>query len=129
MPEYVVERTAEALNSARKALNGSRVHVFGVAYKRDVNDLRESPALDIMELLIRRGAQVSYTDPYIPSIEHGTLNLKSVPEADAADGADCALIITDHKVFDYPRMAETFPLVVDTRNALRKIESRKIFRL
>ena len=66
MPEYVVERTAEALNSARKALNGSRVHVFGVAYKRDVNDLRESPALDVMELLTRRGATLSYTDPYVP---------------------------------------------------------------
>jgi UDP-N-acetyl-D-glucosamine dehydrogenase len=129
MPEHVVERTAEALNSARKALNGSRVHVFGVAYKRDVNDLRESPALDIMELLARRGATISYTDPYIPSFEHGTLKLTSVPEDKAADGADCALVITDHQVFDYERMAKAFPLVVDTRNALRKIDSEKIFRL
>jgi UDP-N-acetyl-D-glucosamine dehydrogenase len=129
MPEYVVERTAGALNSARKALNGSRVHVFGVAYKRDVNDLRESPALDIMELLVRRGATVTYTDPYIPSFEHGTLNLTSVPEDKASDGADCALIITDHQVFDYDRIAKTFPLVVDTRNALRKIQSDRIFRL
>ena len=129
MPEYVVERTAEALNSARKALNGSRVHVFGVAYKRDVNDLRESPALDIMELLARRGAHVSYTDPYIPSFDHGTLSLSSVAEENAADGADCALVITDHKVFNYDRIAKDFPLVVDTRNALRKIASEKIFRL
>jgi UDP-N-acetyl-D-glucosamine dehydrogenase len=129
MPEYVVERTAEALNSARKALNGSRVHVFGVAYKRDVNDLRESPALDIMELLARRGATVTYTDPYIPAFDHGTLNLKSVAEENAADGADCALVITDHQVFNYERIAKTFPLVVDTRNALRKICSDKIFRL
>jgi UDP-N-acetyl-D-glucosamine dehydrogenase len=129
MPEYVVERTAEALNSARKALNGSRVHVFGVAYKRDVNDLRESPALDIMELLVRRGASVSYTDPYIPTLEHGTLDLKSVPEEQSADGADCALIITDHAVFNYGGIAKNFPLIVDTRNALRKIESDKIFRL
>ena len=129
MPEYVVERTAEALNSARKALNGSRVHVFGVAYKRDVNDMRESPALDVMELLIRRGAIVSYTDPYVPLLEHGSLNLKSVPEEKAADGADCALIITDHKVFDYERIAKAFPLIVDTRNALKKIDSANIFRL
>ena len=129
MPEYVVERTAEALNSAKKALNGSRVHVFGVAYKRDVNDLRESPALDIMELLARRGASVTYTDPYIPSFEHGTLNLKSVAENKAADGADCALVITDHQVFNYEQIAKSFPLVVDTRNALRKIDSDKIFRL
>ena len=129
MPEYVVERTAEALNSARKALNGSRVHVFGVAYKRDVNDMRESPALDIMELLIRRGASVSYTDPYVPVLEHGTLNLKSVAEEQSADGADCALIITDHKVFNYEKIAKAFPLIVDTRNALKKMESEKIFRL
>jgi len=129
MPEYVVERTAEALNSARKALNGSRVHVFGIAYKRDVNDMRESPALDIMELLARRGAEISYTDPYVPALEHGSLNLKSVPEAEAADGADCALIITDHKVFDYCRLAKAFPLIVDTRNALKSVQSDKIFRL
>src|SRR5262245_30589064 len=129
MPEYVVERTAEALNSQRKALNGSRVHVFGVAYKRDVNDMRESPALDIMELLARRGAKVSYSDPYVPVLEHGSLNLKSVPEEKAADGVDCALIVTDHKVFDYARMAKTFALVVDTRNALKNIQSEKIFRL
>jgi UDP-N-acetyl-D-glucosamine dehydrogenase len=129
MPEYVVERTVDALNSARKALNGSRVHVFGVAYKRDVNDMRESPALDIMELLIRRGAVVSYTDPYVPVLKHGTLDLESVPEERAAAGADCALIITDHKVFDYERIARTFPLVVDTRNALKNVKSDHIFRL
>jgi UDP-N-acetyl-D-glucosamine dehydrogenase len=129
MPEYVVERTVEALNSARKALNGSRVHVFGVAYKRDVNDIRESPALDIIELLARKGAVVSYTDPYVPVLDHGTFNLCSVPEESAADGVDCALIITDHKLFDYPRIAREFPLVVDTRNSLKQVRSAKIFRL
>jgi len=129
MPEYVVERTAQALNSARKAINGSRVHVFGVAYKRDVNDMRESPALDIMELLSRRGAVLSYTDPYVPVLQHGTLDLETLPEERAADGADCALIITDHQVFDYPRIAAAFPLVVDTRNALKQVNSNHIFRL
>jgi UDP-N-acetyl-D-glucosamine dehydrogenase len=129
MPEYVVERTVEALNSARKALNGSRVHVFGVAYKRDVNDIRESPALDIIELLARKGAVVSYTDPYVPVLDHGTFNLCSVSEEAAAHGVDCALIITDHKVFDYPRIAREFPLVVDTRNSLKQVRSDKIFRL
>jgi UDP-N-acetyl-D-glucosamine dehydrogenase len=128
MPEYVVERTVDALNSTKKALNGSHVHVFGVAYKRDVNDLRESPALDVMELLARRGARVSYTDPYVPSLQHGVLNLTSIAE-DAANGCDCAVIITDHKVFDYTRIAESFPLVVDTRNALRGFNSGHIFRL
>ena len=129
MPEYVVERTAEALNSVRKAINGSRVHVFGVAYKRDVNDMRESPALDVMELLARRGAIVSYTDPYVPTLDHGSLELCSVAEDAAADGVDCALIITDHQSFDYPRIAREFPLVVDTRNALKQVRSDKIFRL
>ena len=129
MPEYVVDRTAEALNSAKKAVNGSRVHVFGIAYKRDVNDMRESPALDIMELLTRRGATVTYTDPYIPTFEHGTLSLSSVDVATAAGACDCALIVTDHKVFNYSEIAEAFPLIVDTRNALKGIESGKIFRL
>jgi len=129
MPEYVVERTAEALNTAKKSVNGSRIHVFGVAYKRDVNDMRESPALDVMELLIRRGAKVSYTDPYVPTLEHGALNLSSVPEEKAVDGCDCALVITDHKVFDYPKIAKTFQLVVDTRNALKGIPGDHIFTL
>jgi UDP-N-acetyl-D-glucosamine dehydrogenase len=129
MPEYVVERTAEALNSVRKALNGSRVHVFGIAYKRDVNDMRESPALDVMELLARRGALISYTDPYVPVLDHGNLKLCSVPEKKASDGVDCALIITDHQSFDYPGIAREFPLVVDTRNALKQVRSDKVFRL
>jgi UDP-N-acetyl-D-glucosamine dehydrogenase len=129
MPEYVVERMAEALNSKKKAINGSHVHVFGIAYKRDVNDMRESPALDVMELLVRRGATVSYTDPYVPTLEHGTLRLTSIPEAGAADGCDCAVIITDHSVFDYPRIAKQFPLIVDTRNALKKMKGESIFRL
>jgi UDP-N-acetyl-D-glucosamine dehydrogenase len=129
MPEYVVERTAQALNSVKKALNGSRVHVFGIAYKRDVTDMRESPALDIMELLKRRCAIVSYTDPYVPSLEHGSLELKSLPAEQAAKQADCALIVTDHKVFDYAAIAKSFPLVVDTRNALKNVHSEKIFRL
>jgi UDP-N-acetyl-D-glucosamine dehydrogenase len=129
MPEYVVDRTAEALNSAKKAVNGSRVHVFGIAYKRDVTDMRESPALDIMELLSRRGATVSYTDPYVPELDHGTLSLRSIDAAAAAGACDCGLIVTDHKVFDYPAIARDFPLIVDTRNALKGIESEKIFRL
>ena len=128
MPEYVVDRVAEALNSNRRALNGSRIHVFGVAYKRDVNDMRESPALDILELMKRRGAEVSYTDPYVPELRHGSLDLASIPE-DAANNADCAVIITDHKVFDYGKILERFPLIVDTRNAMKGLASKKVFRL
>ena len=129
MPEYVVDRVAEALNSNRRSLNGSRVHVFGIAYKRDVNDMRESPALDVLELMKRRGAEVSYSDPYVPELRHGNLDLRSVPEAAAAAGADCGVIITDHQVFNYPKMVEDFPLMVDTRNALKGQSSKKIFRL
>src|SRR5947209_2723691 len=90
MPEYVVQRVADALNSVKKPLNGSRVHLFGVAYKRDVGDVRESPALDIAELLIKRGALVSYTDPYVPNLFHTGHRLVSVPfEASLADRYDC----------------------------------------
>ena len=102
MPDYVVQRVADALNSVAKPLNGSRVHLFGVAYKRDVNDVRESPALDVIELLIRRGARVSYTDPYVPTLAHGASLLESVPFDQAvADRADCAVITTNHTAFDY----------------------------
>lgn len=129
MPEHVVSRVMEALNTQRKSVNGARVHVFGVAYKKDVNDLRESPALDIIELLRRRGAEVSYTDPYFPSFEHAGHALTHEDEATAHAGKDCALIITDHSVFNYPAIAERFPLVVDTRNALKGIRGDKFFGL
>ena len=83
MPAFVVERVAEALNTRKKAINGSRVHLFGVAYKKDVSDMRESPALDVLELLHRRGAIVTYTDPYVEAVTHGELDLASTPEQEA----------------------------------------------
>ncbi|OFW16055.1 MAG: UDP-N-acetyl-D-glucosamine dehydrogenase [Acidobacteria bacterium RIFCSPLOWO2_12_FULL_67_14] len=128
MPEHVVERIGEALNTLKKAVNGSRVHLFGVAYKKDVSDMRESPALDILELLHRRGATVTYTDPYVPKLQHGDLKLCSLPET-KADGIDCAVICTNHSVFDYQAMLKRFPLIVDTRNALKGIQADHIFRL
>ena len=129
MPAYVVERVDEALNTAKKAVNGSRIHLFGVAYKRDVGDIRESPALDIIELLSRRGATLSYTDPFVPTLRHGDISLCSVPEDEAGQGIDCAVICTDHGVFDYRGIVGRYPLVVDTRNALKGIESKHVFRL
>ena len=129
MPTFVVERIGEALNTARKAINGSKVHLFGVAYKKDVSDMRESPALDILELLHRRGAVLSYTDPYVPKLEHGDLQLCSVPEQKANDGIDCAVICTNHRVFDYDAMVKRFPLLVDTRNALKGVHAAHVFRL
>jgi UDP-N-acetyl-D-glucosamine dehydrogenase len=131
MPSFVVERIGEALNTRRQAINGSRVHIFGVAYKKDVSDMRESPALDIIELLHRRGAVLSYTDPYVPSLdlEHGQLTLASVSECAIGTNIDCAVICTNHKVFDYGAMPGRFPLVVDTRNALKGTEALNVFRL
>ena len=130
MPAFVVERIGEALNSQKKAINGSRIHIFGVAYKKDVSDMRESPALDVLELLHRRGAILSYTDPHVPWLEHGGMSLKSVPEGDASgNGVDCAVICTNHSVFNYREMPKRFPLVVDTRNALKKVQADNVFRL
>jgi UDP-N-acetyl-D-glucosamine dehydrogenase len=131
MPEYVVQLVAEALNSKKKALNGSRVHLFGMAYKPNVGDVRESPALDILELLTRQGAVVSYTDPYVASLAHGAQTLRSVAAADAfTQAADCYVICTNHDAFDYGAMGRSGALIVDTRNALRDHrQGATIFRL
>jgi UDP-N-acetyl-D-glucosamine dehydrogenase len=128
MPEYVVQRVADALNSMKKPINGSRIHLFGIAYKKDVGDVRESPALDILELLVKRGAKVSYTDPYVPDLQHGGHSFQNVPfETAVSSSVDCAVIATDHKLFDFARIAK-MPLVVDTRNAI-KSPGPHIFRL
>jgi UDP-N-acetyl-D-glucosamine dehydrogenase len=130
MPESVVTRVAEALNSVRKPINGSYVHVLGVAYKRDVDDMRESPALDVIELLKRRGARVSYSDPYVALLQHGPVDLAAISIDDAvAGGCDCAVIVTDHRAFDYPAIAQRFPLIVDTRNALKGFRGPTVFPL
>ncbi len=128
MPEYVVERISEALNSGKKAVNGARIHLFGIAYKKDVSDMRESPALDILQLLHRRGAELSYTDPYVPMLKEGPLCLQSIAE-DKVERVDCAVIATDHTAFNYAAMATRFPLIVDTRNALKGNPAKNIFRL
>ncbi len=129
MPAFVVERIGEALNTKKKAINGARIHLLGVAYKKDVSDMRESPALDILELLHRRGAILSYSDPYVPKLQHGDLDLISVPEAQAADNVDCAVICTNHGVFDYKAIVKRYPLIVDTRNALKGIQADHVFLL
>ncbi len=130
MPDYVVERVAEALNTARKPINGSKILLVGVAYKKDVNDMRESPALDILELLSRRGAQVSYADPWVPDLRHGGAVMRS-QELSAAiqQQPDCAVICTDHTAFDYDALVKSGTLIVDTRNALRGAKAATIFRL
>jgi UDP-N-acetyl-D-glucosamine dehydrogenase len=130
MPHFVVDRVAEALNAFRKSINGSRVHIIGVAYKRDVNDMRESPALDVMELLAKRGARLSYSDPYVPTLSHDGSVIASIDLDEAiAAKPDCAVICTDHAVFDYDALVNAGTLVVDTRNALKQRQGPTIFRL
>jgi UDP-N-acetyl-D-glucosamine dehydrogenase len=130
MPHFVVDRVAEALNSHKKSINGSRIHLVGVAYKRDVNDMRESPALDVLELLAKRGAELSYSDPFVPELKHGGRMLASINLAAAvASRIDCAVICTDHTGFDYDGLVDSGTLVVDTRNALKTRQGSTIFRL
>ena len=130
MPHYVVDKVAEALNVRRKAVNGARVHLFGVAYKRDVNDTRESPALDVLELLVKRGAQLSYSDPFVPELRHNGHMLTSIDVATALkQPLDCGIICTDHTGFDYDAIVGSGTLLVDTRNALKDRREPTIFRL
>jgi UDP-N-acetyl-D-glucosamine dehydrogenase len=128
MPHFVVEKVQSALNDAGKPVKGSKIHVMGVAYKRDIEDVRESPALDVMLLLQRRGGVISYSDPHVPAIHLGEFSLEAAPEASARD-ADCVVIVTDHSAFDYKALAREARLIVDTRNALKGVASPKIVRL
>lgn len=129
MPHFVVDKIQNALNDQSKPLKGARVHLLGVAYKKDIDDVRESPALDIIHLLIHRGANVTYSDPYVPVVEMDGLRLTSQDLMPAVRNADCVAIITDHQVFDYPRILAEAGLIVDTRNALKGYDSPKIVRL
>jgi UDP-N-acetyl-D-glucosamine dehydrogenase len=130
MPEFVVENVAKALNHHRKALNGSKIIMLGMAYKKDIDDLRESPSLTIIELLQKQGAEVSYNDPYLPFVGRGRkydLQMKSV-SLDNLGQYDCVLIVTDHSDYDFKRLVCEAKLVVDTRNATKGIQSPNIVR-
>jgi UDP-N-acetyl-D-glucosamine dehydrogenase len=124
----VVEKIQNALNDRSKPLKGSRIHIIGVAYKKNIEDMRESPALDIMLLLKQRGAVISYVDPHVPTLKIDGLDLVSASE-DALAAADCAVIVTDHAAFDYPRIVQQAQLVVDTRNACKNLQSANVVRL
>jgi UDP-N-acetyl-D-glucosamine dehydrogenase len=129
MPHFVVDKVQNALNDHVKPLKGSRVHILGVAYKRDIDDVRESPALDIIQLLERRGAIVTYSDPYIPEIRLDGRTIRSEGELSLIENADCVVIVTDHRNIDYPAVVEKAQLIVDTRNALKGLKSSKIVTL
>ena len=122
MPRYVFSKVQDALNSSRKAINGSKILILGAAYKPDIDDLRESPALDVIGLLAEKGADVSYHDPFCPSLEtHEGETMESVPDMiGAAASADCVVIITNHSEYDYEVLLNKAELIVDTRNALGK---------
>ena len=128
MPEYVVRRVQSALNDNGRSVRGAKIHVVGVAYKRDVSDVRESPALDILDMLHELGAELSYSDEHVPALETHRISLRSGPPAQAAE-ADCAVIVTDHSSFDYRWLAENARLIFDARNALRNIPGDNIVRL
>ncbi len=132
MPRFVVGKVQDALNEAGKAIKGSRALVLGVAYKPDIDDLRESPALDVIGLLEQKGAHVEYHDPYIPEFHHDGHSMYSVKDLmKAVREADCVVIVTNHKSYDYPAILEASRLIVDTRNALGAAgkHNPKVFRL
>ncbi len=129
MPQYVVDKVGAALNRQRKAVNGSHIHIMGVAYKRDIDDMRESPAIDVAHLLMKLGANVTYSDPYVPVFDGDGTILKASDAQAEASKADCVLIITDHTGAPYQEIIAKAKLIVDSRNALRGIESEKIVRL
>jgi UDP-N-acetyl-D-glucosamine dehydrogenase len=120
MPRHVVSRVADALNRRCRSINGAAILVLGVAYKANVGDVRESPALEILQLLHERGARLSYADPHVPAVAAGPLHLKAVSLAPPLVAAqDCVLILTDHGGVDYDMVARQAATVVDTRNACR----------
>jgi UDP-N-acetyl-D-glucosamine dehydrogenase len=122
MPLYVVSKVMEALNEERMPVNGSQILVLGAAYKRDIDDLRESPALDVIRLLQERGATVTYHDPYVPSLRHEGLPMDSIElTADTLKAADCVVIVTDHTSYDWDWVAREAKIVVDSRNALKQV--------
>jgi UDP-N-acetyl-D-glucosamine dehydrogenase len=126
MPEYWVARVADKLNDQGKAVRGSTVLVLGVAYKKDIDDIRESPALDVIRLLEQRGAIVKYHDPHVPKLHEDGVELESIAlTADLLHGTDCVVIVTDHTGLDYPLVAREAKLVVDTRHALPAGARRK----
>ncbi|MGQ0537608.1 MAG: nucleotide sugar dehydrogenase [Gemmatimonadaceae bacterium] len=126
MPEFVVRKIARVLNEHRKAVNGSRILVLGVAYKKDIDDMRESPALDVIRLLEERGAEVEYHDPHVPFFTENGHTLRAVDlTADRLASADAVVIVTDHSAVDYQMVVDHAELVVDTRNSTRGLKPSK----
>lgn len=125
MPHYVVSKITEALNCRKKPLRCSKILILGVAYKKNVKDLRESPALEIIDLLLKKGASVSYYDPYLPYLKIGKINLKGLKfDKNAFKDSDCVVIVTDHSDVDYKFVVANSDIIVDTRNVLKGIKTK-----
>jgi UDP-N-acetyl-D-glucosamine dehydrogenase len=130
MPDVVVERVTEALNMQSRSLNNSRLLLLGVSYKKDVGDVRESPALKVMDRLCQKGARVSYHDPYVPFFSNGHGPMASVPlDPETIAGADCIVILTDHSGLPYQQITDEARAVVDTRNVLSGYASPRVLGL
>jgi UDP-N-acetyl-D-glucosamine dehydrogenase len=129
MPHFVVDKVQDALNDHTKPLKGSHVHILGMAYKRNIDDMRESPALDVAHLLMQRGALVTYSDPFVPSVRLDGTELHAIEPMEASRAADCVVIVTDHTGVDYNKIVDNSKLVVDTRNVLKGVTSEKVVRL
>ncbi|WP_234119218.1 nucleotide sugar dehydrogenase [Clostridium hydrogenum] len=125
MPEFVVDNVMKLLNRNKKALNGAKVLLLGVAYKKDIDDMRESPALKVIDHLIKNGAEIIYNDPYIPSFKHNGIEYKSVKWQDAIKSADVVVITTDHSDYDYERIIAEANLIYDTRNATKGVKNNR----
>ena len=135
MPDYVVDRVCDALNTARKSVNGSRILLLGMAYKPNIDDYRATPALKVMAKLLQRGAVVDYNDPYIPSIPPTTRQTDLRPASveltsESLAGYDCSVVITDHDCYDYQWIVDNSSIVVDTRNACVDVKTaeKKVFK-
>jgi UDP-N-acetyl-D-glucosamine dehydrogenase len=130
MPHFVAGKVADALNRFRKSINGAKILLLGMAYKKNIGDVRESPALDILQLLAKKGARLSYCDPYVPVVDEYGMKLKAEKfSAATLRRADCVVVVTDHDLFDYRLVARESKVVVDTRNALKGRNSSKVIKL
>jgi len=126
MPHYVIDKIISGLNKHKKPLKGSEVLIVGVAYKKDVKDLRESPALEIINILMEKGARISYYDPYLPYLKMNDIDLKCIKFVkNSFNKADCVVITTDHSNVDYGFIVSNSKLIIDTRNVLKDIIDRK----
>lgn len=126
MPFYVVEKISDVLNERNKSIKGSEIIILGVTYKRDINDIRESPSLDIINILLEKGAQVSFNDPYVDRLDSYNDRIRSVElDQEKLKSADCVIIITDHSVYNYDWIVENSQVVVDTRNATKNVNGHR----